>query len=575
MPNLQSVPEAADHQSASAPFAALAPHFPRFAQALSFHANGELAKARELYLLLMERPRLTAACLHQLATLAEQRAEHELAVELFRHSLRLDPSILVTYSKLANALSRLGHRLAALNVMLDQGCAQQNAGRYAEAELIYREILSNDLLNYGAYVNLGTCLAQMHRIAEATQQIFRAMQLYGRLDARVTGFAHHLASRIADKVRVPLSARLPNGNPSGRIEKIEDAITTLGKIMTEFCLPDEAILCHRQSIALAPGFALAHWNLSLALLSKGQYGQAWPEYEWRWHWDGFPEAQRYRQLQRWRGEPLAGKRILVWAEQGFGDTLQFAPLINQLVTMGAEVSFEVMRPLLRLLTQSLPGVRVIETPEAGQPTSPNETSDFAVANISLPAILGLDQTALPIATQYLAADTSAIARWAERLGPTGKRRVGVVWAGRPKPDVRRSIAFEALAPLLDRHQWDWYSLQVGLQADDIPKVSNIRIEDLSQGLTNFAETAAAMHCMDLIITVDTAAAHLAGGMGKPTWLLLPHVADWRWAATIQKASSETWSCWYPSVRIFKQSNDGQWDGVVQAVGAALDHLEIS
>jgi hypothetical protein len=243
--------------------------------------------------------------------------------------------------------------------------------------------------------------------------------------------------------------------------------------------------------------------------------------------------------------------------------------------MGAEVSFEVMRPLLRLLTQSLPGVRVIETPEAGQPTSPNETSDFAVANISLPAILGLDQAALPIATQYLAADTSAIARWAERLGPTGKRRVGVVWAGRPKPDARRSIAFEALAPLLDRHQWDWYSLQVGLQADDIPKVSNIRIEDLSQGLTNFAETAAAMHCMDLIITVDTAAAHLAGGMGKPTWLLLPHVADWRWAATIQKASSETWSCWYPSVRIFKQSNDGQWDGVVQAVGAALDHLEIS
>ena len=558
-----------------APFPALSANFPLFAQALKLHSSGDHEGARALYLRLVERPRLTAACLHQLAVLATQRGEHEIAPELFRHALKLDPSQLRTYANLAASLQKVGRNAEALSVLLDQGCTLQNAGRYAEAELPYREILSHDLLNYGAYVNLGTCLAQMHRLPEAAQQIFRAMQLYGRLDARVAEFAEQLARRIADKVGVPLQARLPPGAPSGRIEKIEDAVTTLGKIMTEFCLPDEAILCHRQSLALAPGFALAHWNLSLALLSTGQYAQAWPEYEWRWHWDGFPEAQRQRNYTPWRGEAPANKRILVWSEQGFGDTLQFAPLVAQLAAKGAQVSFEVMRPLAGLMAQSLKGVTVIEAPDAGQPAAPDQTYDYAVANISLPAIMGLELASLPLASKYLRADPATKKRWAKRIAPTDKTRIGVVWAGRSKPDARRSIAFSILAPLFDRQTLKWYSLQVGPPVNDIPKAGNAAIEDLSQGLTDFAETAAAMSCLDLVITIDTAAAHLAGGLGIPTWLLLPRVSDWRWAATSTRAETQTWSCWYPSVRIFKQSSDGLWDGVIGEVGAALDGLDIS
>lgn len=554
------------------PFGSLRALFPQFAEALALHARGDLEGARGLYLRLIERPRLTAACLQQLGVLATQRAEYELAAEIFRHSLKLDPSNLRTYSQLANTLSRVGRGAEGLAILLDQGCTLQSAGRYADAEQPYREILSHDRLNYGAYVNLGTCLAQMHRLPEATQQIFRAMQLYGRLDARVAIFEQELGQRIADRVGVPLNNTLPPGLPSGRIEKIEDAVTTLGKIMTEFCLPDEAILCHRQSIELAPGYALAHWNLSLALLATGRYAEAWAEYEWRWHWDGFPDAKRQRHFPPWRGESLANKRVLVWAEQGFGDTLQFAPLVTRLAEMGAQVTFEVMHPLVRLLAQSLHGIAVVDSSEKIQPLLHGNEFDFAVAHISLPAILGLRAESLPIAISSLRAEASAVTRWAQRIEPSGRCRAGIVWAGRSKPDARRSIPFQLLSPLFDRQTLKWYSLQVGPQAQDIPKVGNAAIDDLSNELTDFAETAAAMANLDLIVTIDTAAAHLAGALGKPTWLFLPWVSDWRWAATTTGASGSKYSAWYPSVRIFKQPGDGQWNEVIEAVGAELDRL---
>ncbi len=557
-----SDPRAATSALADAPN--VAARHPQFAQALRLQAGGDPAAARQLYLGLIETPALTAACLHQLAVITSLRNEHERAAGLFRHALKLDPSNLRNYSSLANALSRCGNGAAALGVLLDQGCALQNAGRYADAEIPYREILSHDLLNYGAYVNLGTCLAQLHRLPEALQQLFRAMQLYGRLDKRVADFALALRERLADNIDVPLEAVLPPGLPNGRIEKIEDAITTLGKIMSEFCRPQEAVLCHRQSIALAPGFALAHWNLSLALLATGSHAEGWQEYEWRWHWEGFPGAQRRLPIQPWRGEPLSGQRVLVWAEQGFGDTLQFAPLVSRLAQMGAQVTFEVMTPLVRLLAQSFTDITVIEGPVQNQPALQGRDFDFGIANLSLPARLGLSAKSLPLATGYLKAAPDDIARWAPRLASNGRLRVGVVWAGRSKPDARRSIAFELMAPLFDRRVIKWYSLQVGPEQDDIPKGGNAAIDSLAAELTDFAETAAAMTHLDLIITIDTAAAHLAAALGKPVWLLLPRVSDWRWVETTAVSS------WYPSLRIFRQASDGHWGSVIAAVGEALD-----
>jgi tetratricopeptide (TPR) repeat protein len=552
----------------SGTFSELVAHFPRFAEAVAKQTSGDLEGARALYLTLLERPRLTAACMHQLASLAAARGELEAAVGLYRHALRLEPAHLVTYSKLANALWRLGQGAAGLSVLLDQGCTLQLAERFADAEIPYREILQHDPLNYGAHVNLGTCLAQMHKLPEAAQHLLLALRLFGRLNRTVLAFAQSLQQPLAD-VLAP-DAPLPEGLPTGRIEKIEDAVTTLGKLMSELGLPQQAVRCHRLSVALAPGFALGHWNLALALLAVGEYAEGWQAYEWRWHWPGFPAARRQGEQPVWTGQPLAGKKIRVWAEQGFGDTLQFAPLVNQLAAQGAQVSFEVMAPLHRLMAQSLQRVTVVEAPQAGM-LPPNNAADFdyAVAHISLPALLPACMATLPLAERYLQPAVDAVKRWDQRMGDDKLPRVGIAWAGRSQPNALRSVPFALLAPLWERRSVSWYSLQVGAQQNDLALAGSAAIQNLAAGLTDFAETAAAVANMDLVITIDSAVAHLAGALGKRTWLMLLPAPDWRWADTHTQDGQE-FSNWYPSVQLFRQADATGWEPVVAQLGLALD-----
>ena len=551
----------------SGPFPELATHFPRFAQAIALQDSGDLDGARALYLPLLEHPRLTAACLHQLASLATARAELALAADLYRHALRLDPSMLPTYSQLANVLWRLGMVAPGLNVLLDQGCVLQLAERFADAEIPYREILQHDPLNYGAHVNLGTCLAQMHRLPEAAHHLLLSLRLYGRLNRTVLEFALRLQQDLAG-VLAP-DAPLPEGLPTGRIEKIEDAVTTLGKLMSEMGLAEQAVRCHRLSVALAPGFALGHWNLSLALLAVRDYAAGWQEYEWRWHWPGFPAARRQGDLPAWTGPPLAGKKIRVWAEQGFGDTLQFAPLVSQLAEQGASVTYEVMQPLHRLMAHSLPGITVVEAPENGAAPHATAGFDYAVANISLPALLPARMATLPLAERYLKPAADAVTRWDQRMGDDKLPRVGIAWAGRTKPNALRSVPFALLAPLFERRSVSWYSLQVGAEQNDVALAGSAAIYNLAEGLTDFAETAAAMANLDLVITLDSAVAHLAGALGKRTWLMLLPAPDWRWADTRVQDGQE-FSNWYPSVQIFRQAAGQGWEPVVAQLGYALD-----
>ncbi len=540
--------------------------FPEFAEAMRLYAAGDLFPARLRYLELVAIPALSAASLHQLALIAAQCHEYESAAGLFSHSLRFDPSCLSAYVNLAQTFYALGNTPGALNVLLDYGGVLQTSGLYAEAEAPYREILSRDPLNYGAYVNLGTCLACQNCLPEAIQKLLLAFDLYGRLDSQVSDFAQGLRRHLVGKVDIPLDSPLPSGLPSGRIEKIADAVTTLGKIMSEYNLLDEALLCHRFSIVLAPMFALAHWNLSLALLAKGAYPEGWREYEWRWRWEGFPERERYLPMQPWRGEPLDGKRILVWAEQGFGDTIQFVPMVSRLAALGAKVRFEVMAPLARLFAWNMDGIEVVSGLYENYSPLAAPTYDFAIAQISLPSVLGLSRESLPIAQKYLKASPDDLLRWAQRIPCIGKFRVGIVFAGRALPDKRRTIPFRYFLPLFDRQTVTWYSLQVGPQQDEIQKTGHAAIENLADGFTDFAETAAAMAHLDLILTIDTATAHLAAAMGRRVWLLLPWISDWRWRESGQ------YSSWYPSLRIFRQQSDGEWESVIEAVDDALEVL---
>lgn len=548
------------------PFDHFARTVPAFAQALGRHQAGDLAGARAAYLDLLDQPGLTAVCLHQLGLIAAVRGEHVRAAELFRRSIRLDPAPTQAYRNLSAALDRAGDPAGAVAALMDLGCALQGQGQHQAALAVYDQVLERDPLVYGAHVNAGTGLAWLGELPPAARRLLAGVTLYGRVDHEVAVFAAELCRQLAGRIDgvAEAACALPPGLPSGPLEKIGDALTTLGKVLSELGHPDSGLACHRRSVAAAPGFALGHWNLALALLAAGDFAGGWAEYEWRWQWERFPDMRRRVAAPPWRGQPLAGKRILVSAEQGYGDAIQFAPLVPKLARMGAEVLFEVPTPLLRLFQQTMEGVTVIGRPDSPLAPADGNAPDFVVPHLSLPHLLNLTAADLPLHTGGWRCCPSDAAAWAERIPSGPRRKVGIVWAGRPThtDDARRSIPFRALRSLLRRKGIDWYSLQVGPRAGDLQTPSVARPADLSPLLGDFADTAAAIARLDLVIAVDTAVAHLSAAMGRPTWLLLAQPPDWRWSPPLADR-------WYPSLRVFRQTWLGDWAGVLQAVGEAL------
>jgi len=547
------------------PFAAIAEAVPAFGAAIRRHDAGDLQGARSAYLDLMDQPQLTALCLHQLALIASARGEYPRAVELLRRCIRLDPSQPLAYHNLRAALERAGDQAGAIAALVDLGCVFYNQGDYGQAADLFRQIVARDPNNYAAHVNLGTALAWRGDYRDAARHLLLGAELYGRLVKEVGVFARMIQTRLGDWLDLqPGHSLLPPGLPSGAIEKVEDALTTLGKLLNDANKPDEAMLCLRKSVEMAPGFALGHWNLSLALLGAGDFAQGWREYEWRWHWDRFPEPRRLLPLPLWRGESLAGKRILVWTEQGFGDAIHILPLAARLVDQGAEVYLEAPKPLVRLFRNSFPAITVVERPDNPHALTLDIPLDYVVPLMSLPDRLALAKSELPLMTSYLRAREADLAIWRGRLPAGGKPRVGVIWAGRPAhaEDARRSIPFDTVKRLFEFDKVQWHSLQVGPAQADL--IDSGTVEDLAPYLDDFGDTAAAMAHLDLIIAVDTGAMHLAAACGRPVWHLARTPPDWRW--NLDWSSSP----WYPTMRIFRQAEAGNWDPVLNDVLAALD-----
>ena len=321
-----------------------------------------------------------------------------------------------------------------------------------------------------------------------------------------------------------------------------------------------ALARFEQAITLDPGNAAAHWNYSLCLLLLGDFTAGWREYEWRWRWDKFTSRQRGFTQPLWLGqEPLAGKTLLLHAEQGLGDTLQFCRFAPALAAQGADVVLEVDKPLQSLLG-TLPGVR--QTIAAGDSLP---EFDLHCPLLSLPLALGLTLDSLPAPEPYLTPSQGKLDHWRQRLGPASRPRVGLVWSGNSAHinDQRRSLP---LAQLL-RHlppEYQYISLQKDIRADDQRVLdSQPDVLQFTEDLRDFSDTAALCALMDLVISVDTSLVHLAGAIGQTAWVLLPDNPDWRWLL----ARSD--SPWYPHMRLFRQASDASWDAVLSTVSAEL------
>jgi len=324
---------------------------------------------------------------------------------------------------------------------------------------------------------------------------------------------------------------------------------------------DEALASYDEAARLNPEFVDARWNRAFLWLTMGRFAEGWREHEWRWRRKHQPPRSFPQPL--WKGEPIAGRTILLHNEQGVGDTLQFVRYAPLVAAQGARVLVQVQRPLARLVRASLDGG--IEVLAEGDLLPP---FDLHAPLLSLPLAFATTLETVPARIPYLKADAAAAARWRSRIGPLPGLKIGLVWAGNAqhKNDRNRSIALERLMPLVDEVKARWFSLQVGERAGDLARVASGRINNLADRFTDFAETAAAIDNLDLVISVDTAVAHLAGALGKPAWVLLPAVPDWRWLLVRSD------NPWYPTARLFRQPARGDWDSVMQALRAALHEL---
>jgi Flp pilus assembly protein TadD len=490
-----------------------------------YRGAGRLREAEALCKDILDVSPRDANAMHLLGLVAYQGGKLAEAIEHIRRAIALAPNVASFHANLGEM-----YRLAGRS---DQAVA---AGRRALAlQPEYPEALSN----------LGVALYDQKEYEEAAQCQRRAIGLkpgfalaHSNLGNALLALKHFDEAAAAHRQAIALDPGFA------------DAWSNLGTTLHHAGHYDEAIAALRRAIALAPQHANAHAGLGILLLMRGEFSKGWEEYDWRLQ--AAEKRPRFQQ-RSWQGESLAGRHIYVQAEQGFGDTLQFARYLPALKARAGSVTLRVQGGLRTLMRESLPGIEVL-----GDGGAPARDPDCDCALLSLPRLFKTRLAAIPATVPYLRPPAEIAARWGRRLATMQGLRTGLVWAGSAEHanDFRRSLGLAALAPVLAVPGVSFASLQVGPRTADRKTQPAAKILDLASRLTDFAETAGAVAALDLVITVDTAAAHLAGALGKPVWLLLPWITDWRWLLGRED------SPWYPTMRLYRQRQGEAWQEVV-------------
>ena len=334
-----------------------------------------------------------------------------------------------------------------------------------------------------------------------------------------------------------------------------EILKLLGDALFELGRHGEAAESYARAGRLNPKLSAHHMNLHHAHILRGEVSQAWKAYEWRLAERGGRVSTRAFPIPQWRGEPIEGKTILVHAEQGFGDMIQFVRYLSTLKALGAHVVLDMFAPLLRLF-QGLEHVDVLVGPG-----DPAPAADVHTPLMSLPLAFDLGGVIpLDAETPYLHADPKIVERWSRRL-PSGSLKVGIVASGNPghQHDSRRSIPLDVLAQGLPPDA-TYVLIQQQVRDSDLSALaSRPDIVQVGEALEDYADTAGLCAALDVVVSVDTSVVHLAGALGRPTWLLLPHFPDWRWEMEGDRTR------WYPTMRLFRQPRTGDWSAVASAV----------
>jgi len=470
------------------------------------------------------------------------QGRYDLALEVFRLALAMRP----TYPEVHN------NRSIALKEM----------GRLDAAEAACRAALAQRADYPQAHNNLGIVLTDLGRLEEAESECRAALGLKVPYPEALSNLGNVLAER----------GRLEEAEACYRTALAQrsdypEAHNNLGQALKAMGRLPEAIVAYRTAIALRSDYAGAHLNLAISLLLNGELIEGWREFEWRGQ-NRSPLRRPYAQPQ-WRGEPLEGKTLLLWPEEGHGDQLQFCRYAAIAAERGARVVLATYRPLVRLLA-STPGVAQVVDHDGPMPPF-----DYHLSLLSVPHVMGADGDRIPASPAYLRAEPTQTAVWNRHLRDLPGLKVGLVWAGDPRPhdpkahaiDRRRSIDPRRLLPLLTLAGVSMVSLQMGAGAARMEAVPEaFRPRDVMAEVGDFADTAAIVANLDLVISVDTSMAHLAGALGKPVWVLSRYDGCWRWL--LERDTSP----WYPTLRLFRQPAPDAWEPVVARITAELAAL---
>ncbi|MGB7566221.1 MAG: tetratricopeptide repeat-containing glycosyltransferase family protein, partial [Chitinivibrionales bacterium] len=501
--------------------------------------------------------------------------DEDKAIKAFNDALAIDPKYPEALNDLGVVLKNKGSLTEAADYFTRAIAARpdfvlplNNLGmvclslvRLDAAEDLFRRALRLKSDYPDALNNLGTVLHNRGAFSESLPLYKKALALRPDYPNALNNLALALyhQGEFADSIALCLKALALKPDHPEALNNLGNALEAVGKL-------PEAIAAYTQAISLKGDCPDYLKNLSMALLASGQFDEGWRAYEWRWKTSPFANARRNSAKPLWLGETARGRVLLVRAEQGLGDTIQFCRYAPMAAARGLHVVMEVQPSLVKLLT-TLAKVECVVAQGGQLPEH-----DYFCPTMSLPMVFNTSPETIPAQIPYLSAYRENIDAWKNRISHAGVKRlaVGLAWAGKPRiqsPDLiavdrRRSMAAGLLAPLMDITGVRFYSLQ----KDGPPAPREFELIDLMDACDDFADTAALISNLDLVISVDTAVAHLAGALGKPVWLLNRFDSCWRWLRDRQD------SPWYPTMRIFRQPSPGDWKSVVSSVGNELQEI---
>ena len=544
-----------------------------FSYAISLHDSGHVKEAIALYKQLQDQFPNSSEILTPFGIALVQFGSLSEGIQLLEKSLEISPDQPTAYFYMGNilySLKRFDEALLnhdqAIALKSDFAEAYGNRGvvlseleRFDEALLSYDQAIILKPGGAETYYNRGIALNELKRSDEAILSYDQAISLKPDYAEAYSNRAHTLITlkQFNEALVSCDSAIALNIN-------LAEAYNNRGVALSELKRFDEAVLSHDQAIALQPNFAKAYWNKSWIKLTLGDYKLGWELYEWRWK---SPLKKYVREFLEplWLGDSsISGKTLLIYAEQGFGDVIQFCRYVRMAKDLGSNIVLEVQPPLASLISTLNDDIIIVEKGES------LPVFDLQCPIMSLPLAFKTAVESIPADVPYLFCDPNKQKIWKERLGVKAKKRIGLVCSGAVihKDDTQRSLPLNLFRSLLNL-PFELHLLQKEIRSCDEAFLAEFpRIRTHEENLIDFSDTAALISEMDLVISVDTSIVHLAGALGKPVWVLLPWKPDWRWLL------DRTDSPWYPTAILFRQPEMGDWDGVIADICQRLSNKHL-